>query len=57
MVSTAVSLEWANQALIEKQQAAVTVNEITISPSTRFRAAMITLRPLMGGAGSPNHLQ
>jgi hypothetical protein len=36
-----VSLEWANQALIGKQQAAVTNDTITISPSTRFRAAMI----------------
>jgi hypothetical protein len=40
-LSTAVSLEWANQALIGKQQAAVTNHTITISPSRRFRAAMI----------------
>jgi len=59
-----VKLKWANQTRIGKQQAAVTLDTITISPGSRFRAAMvlaiiadalqIVLLPLfVEGAASP----
>jgi hypothetical protein len=39
--SVPVKLKYANQARIGEQQAAVTHDTITISPGSRFRAAMV----------------